>query len=160
MSNEWMMYACLGAGLASALVAGVFQAFSDFVMKALAAAPGGAEAMQEINRKVFRSVFLITLLGLFPVLSAFAGLSYLMIEGPALMFVMSGAAIYAIFVFAVTMFGNVPMNNRLDCLDPKGPEIAGYWTVYATGWTNWNHLRTLGSAATAACFLLAAVSLA
>jgi hypothetical protein len=58
-----------GTAFAMALVAGVFMAFSDFVMRSLrVAAPGaGIEAMQQINREVYGSVFLVGLLGLVPV---------------------------------------------------------------------------------------------
>ena len=48
------------AVIATALIAGVFLAFSDFIMRSLASAQpaAGAEAMQEVNRKVYRSIFL------------------------------------------------------------------------------------------------------
>ena len=48
------------AVIATGLVAGVFLTFSDFVMRSLSAseAIAGAEAMQEINRKVYGSIFL------------------------------------------------------------------------------------------------------
>ena len=50
----------LGAGFLMALLAGVFLSFSDFVMRSLAATQpaGGIEAMQQINRKVFRTLFI------------------------------------------------------------------------------------------------------
>ena len=52
--------------LAYALVGGVFLAFSDFIMSALAmtSGHGGVEAMQVINREVFRWVFMALFLGL------------------------------------------------------------------------------------------------
>ena len=54
--------------LAYALVAGVFLAFSDFIMRALAhtGGVGGVEAMQVINREVFRWIFVALFIGLAP----------------------------------------------------------------------------------------------
>ena len=54
------------AVLAYALVAGVFLAFSDFIMRSLAitSGSGGVEAMQAINREVFRWIFMTLFLGM------------------------------------------------------------------------------------------------
>ena len=69
MSADVTLFAYGLSGLLMALVAGVFLAFSDFVMRSLSdASPrAGIEAMQIINRKVYSSVFLVWLLGLAPV---------------------------------------------------------------------------------------------
>lgn len=55
--------------VAYAFVGGVFLAFSDFIMRALAhtSGTGGVETMQIINREVFRWVFMALFLGLAPV---------------------------------------------------------------------------------------------
>ena len=54
------------AFLAYALVAGAFLAFSDVIMRSLSltGGVGGVEAMQVINREVFRRVFMALFLGL------------------------------------------------------------------------------------------------
>ncbi len=157
MSINWIAYACLAVGLSSALVAGVFQSFSDFVMKALIMAEpaGGIEAMQMINRTVFRSVFLVMLLGLAPATLGFAAYAGFNLSGPVKLWIMSGAAIYVISVFFVTMFGNVPMNNRLDAMNYETIAAVNYWRTYGKVWTGWNHVRMFGSVATAICFLFA-----
>ncbi len=161
MPTDWPIYACLAIGLGNGLVAGVFQSFSDFVMKSLIAAhpASGIEAMQWINRNVFRSLFLIMMLGLAPVTLATAIYANGYLAGPAVSWITAGAAIYLTCVFLVTLWGNVPMNERLDKMPPSAFETAGYWRTYGIVWTRWNHVRTLGSAATAACYLLAAVAL-
>ena len=162
MPTEWIVYACLGLGVSSALVAGVFQSFSDFVMRSLAAArpAGGAEVMQNINREVFRSVFLATMLGLAPMVLALAGYAVLTWQGIGSTFIIVGGLVYFTAVFLVTMFGNVPMNNHLDRLDPDTKEAAHYWSRYLKRWTQWNHVRTFGSAFAALSFLLASLTLA
>lgn len=161
MSN-WVVYACLGSGLCSALVAGVFQSFSDFVMRGLVLAEpaGGMESMQQLNRTVFRSVFLATFLVLVPVTAAFAGYAWFRLDGPARALILVAAGVYAVTVFGVTMLGNVPMNERLDNLSHVSSEGHAYWSTYGRVWTRYNHVRTLGSAATSICFLLAAVRIA
>lgn len=160
MPSDWIVYACLAVGIMSGLVAGVFQSFSDFVMRSLVAVhpAGGIASMQMINKKVFRSWFLVMMLGIAPVSLAFAGYAYFNLSTQVSRPIIAGAAIYVIFVFLVTMFANVPMNNRLDRLDPTAKESANYWRTYGVLWTRWNHVRTLGSLASALCFLLASIA--
>ena len=162
MTLDWTIYACFGIGLSSALVAGTFQAFSDFVMRALfmAKPQGGIESMQLLNRTVYRSVFLIMLLGLAPLTLGFATYAYFSVNGPALYWIFGGTGIYCVFTFLVTMFGNVPMNNRLDGMDHLSSETAAYWKVYGVGWTHWNHVRMFAALITAICFLQAGLVLA
>lgn len=161
MAPDIIAYFCLFLGLSTALLAGVFQSFSDFVMRGLlrAAPAGGIESMQQLNRTVFRSVFLTTFLVLVPISIAFAFYAWFAMEGPAKSLVIAAAAIYLPFVFIVTAAGNVPMNETLDKMDPSSPEAATYWSVYGRVWTRWNTVRTIGSVATAGCYLLAALQL-
>lgn len=161
MSPDLIAYICLFLGLATALLAGVFQSFSDFVMRGMlrAAPAGGIESMQQLNRTVFRSVFLTTFFALVPISIAFAIYAWFAMDGPAMSLIIAAAVIYFPFVFIVTAAGNVPMNEKLDRMDPASAEAAAYWSVYGRVWTRWNTLRTFGSVATAVCYLLAAVQL-
>jgi uncharacterized membrane protein len=162
MPSDLIVYACLATGISSALVAGVFLSFSDFVMASLIAARStdGIEAMQMINRKVFRSVFLVMLLGMGPVSLAFALYAHLYLTGAAYGWIIAGTLIYLIGVIGVTIFCNVPMNKRLDGMALSDDQTADYWKIYGSLWTRWNHVGTFGSLATAICFLLASVGLA
>ncbi len=161
MTTSWIVNACVALGLSTALVAGVFLAFSDFVMRGLVSAEpaGGIESMQQLNRTVFRSVFLTTFLALVPATLAMAGYAWFQLSGPAQTLIIAGAVIYLLAVFVVTVVGNVPMNQRLDVMTHTSAEARRYWVVYGRVWTRWNHVRTVGSALAAACFLWAAVSL-
>lgn len=147
------------ATLLLALVAGVFLAFSDFVMRSLRlAAPGsGIEAMQVINREVYSSIFLVLLLGMAPASAALGAYAWVYLPGPSSVWFLAGAVIYGIGTFGVTMLGNVPMNQRLDKMPLGDPATAAYWQHYLSGWTRWNHLRTVASAISAACFLTGCV---
>lgn len=161
MTQSWIIYACVFLGLTSALVAGVFQSFSDFVMRGLIRAQpaAGAEVMQQINRTVFRSVFLFSFLALTPISIGLAIYAWINLDGPAQRFILAAAVIYVSLSFLITVLGNVPMNERLDRLDHASEEAAQYWKTYGKVWTRWNHVRTIGSIATAGCFLMAALSL-
>lgn len=160
MTTNWVVYACLMLGLSSALVAGVFQAFSDFVMRGLllAAPAGGIESMQHINRTVMRSLFLASFLVLVPLSLAFALYALVRLGGPGQALIIAAAVIYLISVFLVTILGNVPMNNHLASLAFGSREAEAYWATYGRVWVGWNHARTTGSAATAVCYLLAAIA--
>ena len=149
----------VSAALVMALVAGVFLAFSDFVMRSLwGAAPGtGIEAMQKINREVYGSAFLVALLGLAPLSLGLAGYALWGMEGPAAGWIIAGGLIYFCGTILVTMLGNVPMNKRLDLMVLNAPETVSYWEVYARRLTRWNHLRTAASAIGSACLLIGSV---
>ncbi|QGX99260.1 DUF1772 domain-containing protein [Roseovarius faecimaris] len=147
------------ATLICALIAGVFLAFSDFVMRSLrnASPTTGIEAMQIINREVFSSIFLVWLLGMAPVSAGLGAYAFFSIDGPARAWFMAGSMIYLIGAVGVTMLGNVPMNQRLDTLPLGGAAAEKYWDVYATFWTQWNHLRTVASGLAALCYLVGCV---
>lgn len=150
--------ASLALGFVAALTAGVFQAFSDFVMRGLLSArpASGVEAMQGVNRTVFGSVFLAAFLALTPLTIAVALFGWVVAGiGAGGAFAIAGAALYGASVFLVTVAGNVPMNQQLDRLDPDSEEAARYWALYGRRWTRLNHVRTFGAAATAALFLAA-----
>lgn len=155
MEIDMLSIGLAALGVASALVAGVFLSFSDFVMRALGVAPdaAGARAMQEINRAVYRSLFMVLLLGLVPLSALVLLLAGLGWSGTAAAWAAAGAVAYLAGVFAVTVFGNVPMNQRLDGL--SGSEADAYWGRYRVRWTRLNHLRWIAAALAAAAFLAA-----
>lgn len=159
---EFFIYMGCAAALITGIIAGVFLAFSDFVMRSLGAVPAvtGLHAMQLINRKVYRSLFMVLLLGMAPVSAAIAVYSYFNLTGPAATWFVSGGLIYVIGVFMVTMAGNVPMNKRLDLMNRDAGYATEYWLEYLVGWTRWNHLRTIASAMSAFCYLAGALHLA
>lgn len=158
--HSWILDACLCFGFAAALMAGVFLSFSDFVMAGLIRSKpaSGIESMQQLNRTVFRSVFLTTFLLLVPLTVGFALYVASGAAGAGRTYVIAAAVTYFLFVFGVTVVGNVPMNNRLDEMQPDSNEAASYWKTYADVWTRWNHVRTLGATVTAVLFLCAATA--
>lgn len=158
MGVDMMTWILLVAGLLMALISGVFLSFSDFVMRGLAQAPGtaGAAGMIRLNRTVYKSIFMVLFMGLVLGSIALALLAYWQLDGAALSLVVAGTLSYLVGVLAVTGFGNIPMNNRLDATSERSGDMAIYWADYAKRWTRLNHIRTAASAFAAFSWLIAA----
>jgi len=158
MQNEILTWGLLLAALGAALVAGVFLTFSDFVMRALNRTDpkAGIEAMQIINREVFRSLFMVLLVGSAPLALLLAVYGVVGVGGRAAIWLVMGAVFYGGGVMAVTVLRNVPMNEKLDAMDHRSAAAHFYWQTYVRAWTGWNHVRGVASLGTAACYLIGA----
>jgi uncharacterized membrane protein len=161
MTYHWSLYLCIFLALWAMLTGGVFKAFSEFVMRGLAqAGPGsGIAAMKGINRTVLRTEFVFAILALGAISPGFALYAYFALDGTAAVLIVAAAAIYLPSTFFMMLLGNVPMNNRLDRVDPASVEGAEYWAHYVRRWTALNHFRTLGCIVTGALYALAALEL-
>jgi uncharacterized membrane protein len=156
--SPFYFYLTYLAVLAHALVGGVFLAFSDFIMRALSrtGGSGGAEAMQAINREVFRWVFMTLFLGLAAVSLALVVFAALGLTGPAATLAGSAGLVYLLGCFGVTIVFNVPMNEALAGMDLSEDASRAYWTgTYLPRWTFWNTVRTLACGLSAALLLFA-----
>ena len=144
-------------GLGCGLMAGVFFAFSAFVMKALArlAPAQGIGAMQSINIVVINPLFLGVFLG------TAAGCAFLVIsslfrwEKPGAFDLLLGSALYLVGTVLVTFFFNVPRNNSLAAVDPTSSGGAQLWVSYVSSWTAWNHVRAMAAIGAAALLTIA-----
>lgn len=144
--------------LAYALVSGVFLAFSDFIMRSLAGTSGhgGVEAMQTINREVFRWAFMTLFLGMSAGSLALVIYGAIMIEGFAGLLMIASGVMYLLGCFGVTVVFNVPMNEALSGMESGSENTQTYWTsVYLPRWTFWNTVRTVASTLSACLLLLA-----
>ena len=161
MTYEWTLYFCLFLALWSAVIGGVFSAFSEFVMAGLlrTTPSGGMEAMQQINRTVLKTQFVAGILLIAPLSVFFSIHALSALEETPRLLILLAMAVYIPGVFLMTVFGNVPMNKRLERLDPFSPEAQAYWRRYGRVWTRLNHVRSIGSVVTAALYLGAAVSM-
>jgi uncharacterized membrane protein len=144
------LLAALGCGVS----AGVFLAFSSFVMPALARLPPqqGIAAMQSINVAAINVWLLGTLLGtaaacVLLVLSSLLGWS-----APGAGLRLGGSLLYLLGCIGVTRTFNIPRNDALAALSPEDAEAPSLWLQYVREWTAWNHVR-------AAAALLAALAL-
>jgi uncharacterized membrane protein len=130
--------------LGSALVGGVFFAFSSFVMKALARVPSaeGIAAMQSINIVVINPSFLGVFIGTGLLSLGVIGLALVRWSHPSSMFFLGGAIFYFVGTFIVTVVGNVPLNDQLAAVSATDPVAVKLWGHYLGRWTLWNHVRT------------------
>ncbi len=162
MTQYSFLVLCSFAVIASALVSGIFMAFSDFGMKSLGAATpsGGIESMQIINRDVYNSIFIKLLIGVAPFGILLTATGYFHLPTGASAWLATAATIYLVGVIFVTLKFNVPMNQKLDIMDFTSAEAAFYWKTYLTDWTRWNHVRTIASGISAVCFLVACIEIA
>lgn len=135
------------AALGSCLVAGIFFAFSTFVMAALARlrTAEGIRAMQSINVTVITPSFMVAFGGTAVASAAAAIVATIDWNGASGPYVLAGAALYLVGAIGVTMGANVPRNDALSELDPTGPEAASAWSGYLREWTTWNHVRTVAA---------------
>ena len=152
--STFMTIFVIAAILGSAVVGGIFFAFSNFIMRALdkVPAPAGLQTMQSINVTVLNPGFLGLFMGtavIFAVLAVMALLDWGAAHSPYLL----GAAVaYIGGTWMVTGVGNVPLNNRLAKLEPDEEGSDAAWHDYIQRWTRLNSQRA--GAALLAAFLL------
>lgn len=142
--------------LGSAVIGGVFFAFSSFVMKALARLPAtqGVAAMQSINVVVINAGFLCVFAGTAVLALVVAGLAWAAWGQPSSYFFLPAAICYLLGTFVVTALGNIPLNHQLAAVRAADPAAADVWRRYLHRWTRWNHVRTAGSVLAALLYLL------
>lgn len=142
------------SALAYALIGGVFLGFSDFIMRSLGNSSGGAEAMQTINREVFRSVFMVLFLGLVGVSLTLVGYGAMDLAAPGSVLVLCAGLIYLFGCFGITALFNVPMNTALARMEASSGPTNAYWQdTYVPRWTFWNTVRAVACAISAALLL-------
>ncbi|MGH9891209.1 MAG: DUF1772 domain-containing protein [bacterium] len=147
----------LCAALGCGVVAGIFFAFSAFVMKALSRLPPGEgiAAMQSINVAVLNPWFMVAFFGT-AVACVLASISSLLRwHQPGALYVLAGSVLYLVGTLLVTMVFNVPRNESLASVAPADPDGARRWTGYVATWTAWNHVRTAAALAAAASLSVA-----
>lgn len=154
MTERLLTIFAFTAAIGSGLMAGVFFAFSSFVMAALAriAPESGIAAMQSINVTVLNPAFLTVFMGTGVICLALAAGSYFWWDQAGAKFALLASLIYLVGCFGVTVACNVPLNDALAAVTPGTPEAASLWTRYLSEWTAWNHVRTVAPLASAILF--------
>ncbi len=150
----WIQIIVIATLLGSALVGGVFFAFSSFIMKALAMipAPQGIRAMQSINVVVLNPWFIGVFIGTAALSLALAVMTLTSWTGPLPHWFFVGALHYFVGTFLLTGIGNVPLNEKLKDVTPEaGQEL---WAHYLDKWTLLNHIRTTTALIAALCFTI------
>lgn len=156
MSSVYAVMLFAGA-VSAALVAGIFYAFSSFVMPALGRVPDeqGRGAMNAINVAVYTPSFMILFIGTALLSAVLAVWSLFSIENLASQLVLVGSLLYVVGCFGVTIAFNVPLNRRLAEADAGSGDAL--WRRFLREWTIWNTVRTIAAGLGSALFILALV---
>jgi uncharacterized membrane protein len=153
LTPSLLWFSAIGCGL----LAGIYFAFSTFIMTALGriGQAAGIAAMNAINVTIVQSLFLPVFLGTTAASAGLAVIALLRWSEPGAVAILAGGVLYVIGMFVVTMIFNVPLNNALAAADPASQEAASLWARYLTDWTWWNHVRTVSSTLACALFIAA-----
>ena len=148
-----LWFSAIGCGL----LAGVYFAFSAFIMTALGriGQAAGIMAMNAINAVIVQSLFMPFFLGttLTSLVLAIVAM-FRWGEASATMMV-AGGIVYVVGMFVCTAVFNVPLNDALAAVDRASHEATALWARYLSDWTLWNHVRTISSTAACALFVAA-----
>jgi uncharacterized membrane protein len=144
-----LWFAAIGCGL----IAGLYFAFSTFVMTALGRIEQahGVAAMNSINVTILKSPFMPLFLATTLASFVLAVVALIRWGAPGSAAMLAAGIIYVAGMFLCTILFNVPLNNALAAVEPAGSEAAAIWARYVKDWTWWNHVRTIAS--TVACAL-------
>jgi uncharacterized membrane protein len=150
-----LWFAAIGCGV----MAGIYFAFSFFIMAALRrAGPAvGIAAMNSINMVILRSLFMPLFWGTTLASAALAVIALSGWNAIAARTMFAGSAVYVLGMFVCTIVCNVPLNNALQAVDAGSDASLSVWQRYLTQWTRWNHVRTVACAIACVLFIWALV---
>ncbi|WP_027535637.1 DUF1772 domain-containing protein [Bradyrhizobium sp. WSM3983] len=151
-----LWFSAVGCGL----MAGVYFAFSTFIMTALGRLDqaAGIVVMNAINVDIVRSLFMPLFLGTTIAGAALVVMGVLRLSEPGAVSMIAGGGLYVVGMFVVTVVFNVPLNDALAAVQPSSPEAGAVWAAYLKDWVLWNHVRTVASAVASALLIVALVA--
>lgn len=157
MVDDWLAALKFFSALGCGLMAGVFFAFSAFVMKALTRLPPpqGIAAMQSVNIAAISPLFMTALFGTAAACLFLAVFSLLRWHQPGSAYLLAGSLLYLVGTVLVTIVFNVPLNDALARVEPGSTVGAGIWANYLAHWVAWNHVRAAAALAAAAALTIA-----
>ncbi|MCV4232731.1 DUF1772 domain-containing protein [Virgibacillus sp. LDC1] len=156
MSDRLIFLLALFSVTGSGLIAGLFFAFSSFIMTALARIPNeqGINAMQSINATILNPTFGALFTGTALTSIVLAVLSLMRWGEPGSLYLLTASLLY-LAGFLVTMAFNVPLNDALAAFDPGSSAGGEVWNNYLKRWLPWNHVRTITSLGAMILFVFA-----
>lgn len=156
LTTGLLWFSAIGCGL----IAGVYFAFSTFIMTSFAriAPAAGIAAMNAINVDIVKSVFMPIFFGTILTATILAVLAFFRWGGPGSTAVLVGGLFYVIGMLGVTLVFNVPLNDALGAVDPSSAEGASLWARYVRDWTFWNHVRLIASIAASVLFTVGLIA--
>lgn len=150
---SWILwFSAIGCGL----MAGLYFAFSGFIMQALGRIDLGAgiSAMNAINKVILGSLFMPLFFGTTLASAVLSALALMRWGEPGAALMLTGGLGYVVGMFGITLAFNVPLNNELASATAVGDATA-VWSRYLKRWTLWNHVRTVASTVACSCFIAA-----
>jgi uncharacterized membrane protein len=156
MTERVFVVLAFASALGCGLNAGVFFAFSSFVMPALARLPSaqGIAAMNSINVLAPTPLFMTALFGTAGACLVLGVWTLMTWQRPGASYLVAGAALYILGTILVTIVFNVPRNNALATVNPSSADSGRVWTAYVAAWTGWNHVRTTAALVAAALLMI------
>jgi len=138
------------AALSSGLMAGVYFAFSGFIMKAFdeLETAQSVTAMNAINEIILRSLFMPVFFGSSIISLLLIVIAFVYWDEAGAGLALIAGMVYFVGMFVCTVVFNVPLNNVLAGLGEDSANAVEVWSHYLKVWTRWNHLRTVSSLAT------------
>jgi uncharacterized membrane protein len=157
MMNGFLFVLTLLAALGCGMMAGVFFAFSAFVMKALARLPAeqGIAAMQAINVAAVTFAFMAALFGTAVACGVLALWALFAWDEGFAPYLLVGSALYLVGTILLTIVYHVPRNETLATTEPRSADAESYWPRYLSDWTAWNHVRAAAALAAATTLTIA-----
>lgn len=148
------------AAIGFGLMAGIYFAFSAFIMNALAeiSKPAAMKAMQSINEVILRSPFMVLFFGTSMISVVLIVVALMDLNSAGNVFVLFSGSIYFLGMFLCTVFFNVPLNEKLKAAQPDTQNGQNVWELYLRVWTRWNHIRTISCLVSAAIMVLLSAS--
>ena len=152
MLDDIMTISITIATISAGLMAGVYFAFSAFIMRSLdqLGPVKAADAMNSINEVILHSWFMLLFFGSTLLYFMIVVVAVVSAEMSAHWLLLSSGVIYILGMFCCTAMFNVPLNNRLAQVKNDNSKKVEIWALYLQRWTRWNHLR-------GACSLIAMI---
>ena len=153
--------ALLAAAFTTALIAGLFYAWSCSVNPGLGKLPdaGYLAAMQSLNREILNPLFFMSFMGTVILLPVSTWMQYSNPVSTRFYLMLGATLVYGIGTFGVTMLGNVPLNNALDGINlQSSPEVLHQQRELFEGpWNRLHSIRTIANAIALILVLLACI---
>lgn len=163
MPITWSNIILLIAALCIALMAGLFYNWTTAIIPGLQKLPDKEylSAMQSFNRSIQNPLFFASFFGA-AIFLPFASYQFYKIPvSTGFYLLLAAALLYWGGVMAVTIAGNIPLNNMLDkhsLANTSPEELSTLRRVFENKWNNLNTIRTVSSFISLLLVLLASIS--
>ncbi|WP_254163919.1 anthrone oxygenase family protein [Chryseosolibacter histidini] len=147
--------------MTTALIGGLFYAYSCSVNPGLGRLPDAQyiAAMQAINEAIINPLFMMSFMGTLLLLPLSTYCHYSATPTARFYLLLLATVTYAVGVFGVTMFGNVPLNDALARinLNASADELKAQRTLFEGPWNSLHRIRSLASALTILFVVMACI---